>query len=321
MNELQRMCHIIRFKKPKKTEFVAFIKHIVSKTKMKISNDTINYITQFCNYDYRRLLNILQFIYYSHNNRCKVSIKIKDINIFSNSTGNNELFKSTTHLLYDNNISIDKTITYYNAEKVLLPLMIHQNYIPVLFSKYSKNRKNLFLVIKKISQHISFNDLISYHIYNSYNWGIQPLHSILLCYYPTYLMRQLEQNKNIVKFKIKFTSILSKTSIHHVNCNQYNYICRTIKNYNNYYDSENIKFLCKKILVFLFSDNVDTQYEGIRLLKYYGLNVTDTTKLIKFANIYELEDKFTKKISHQFKKISDRITISETQSTRSLHFH
>jgi len=310
MNELQRNCDIIRFNKPKKMDLLKILKKILRKCGMKLNNEFINYIIQLSNYDYRKMINILQFLYYSNEDKNIKNLTGAYLDNILDKTGNNsniELFKSCETLLY-NKVNMDKTLIFYNIEKVLLPLMIHQNYLPVLFSKCN-NEEKIFSTILKISRHISRSDLVNSFIYNSHNWDLQQSHALLSCYYPSYLINSLVnfEKKHYVKVKIKFTSILSKVSIYHVNYNQYNYICRTIKNYKNFFDYTIMKYVCKNILYHIFSNNTSVQYQGICLLKYYDLKVTDISKLIKFSNIMKYEKKFNKKMCHQLKKIMDKM--------------
>lgn len=309
MNELQRNCDIIRFKRPRKLDLLKILRKILKKTGMKMNTDLINYIINLCNYDFRKMINILQFLYYTNNEKNGNKMDLSYLNILDKTSNNSniELFKSCETLLY-NRVDMDKTLIFYNIEKVLLPLMIHQNYIPVLFSKCNKGNK-IFPIIFKISQHISNNDLVNSFIYNSHNWDLQHSHALLSCYYPSYLINEYVkyENKNCSKVKIKFTSILSKVSIYHVNYNQYNYICRTIKNYKNYFDYTIMKYICKNILYHIFSNNINLQNKGIHLIKYYDLKVTDISKLIKFSNVMIYESKFNKKMCHHFKKIMDKL--------------
>jgi len=317
MNDLERKCDIIRFNNPTENNMLNYVRKVLKANNINIKENILKYIINYSNSDFRKLSNILQFIYYLFENNYMKNIKISDLDGIidkKNVTSNVELFKSSEELFYKNNPTLEDVQIFYDMEKVLLPLMIHQNYTSVLFSKINQNNcmGDIFHTIKKISERYSSNDIINNNIYDNHVWELQKSYAFLCCYYPVHLINSLisrnnAELKNIKRIKIKFTSILSKTSIYHVNFNQYNTICKTIKNYDNYYDHEIMCFVSKKILYYLFSDDNEYHLNGLRLLKYFGLNTNSISKLIKFSCVDTYKEIFTKKLCNSFKKTFDNM--------------
>jgi hypothetical protein len=191
-----------------------------------------------------------------------------------------ELYDNIKKILTEHE-SIDKVNYYYNLDKILFPLLIHENYKNYVI-KNLKNKKDIYKCILEVSENIMFCDIINDYIFNNYLWNIQNLYSIIFCHYSSYIINKKYEKRKIIKYpKIEYTKILTKNSILFINFKQYKLILNNIK-YNHNFDNMIINYITENILIYLLYDIEN----GIKYLLEYGFTKKDILKLIKFSNEY-----------------------------------
>ena len=105
---------------------------------------------------------------------------------------------------------------YYESEKVLLPLMIHQNYLNVLNHKYNdpEDTNKKYEQAQEISELLSNGDVIENYIYGEQIWDLNDVHGYYSCIAPSYLLSYENIND---KINISFPTDLNKASIAKIN--------------------------------------------------------------------------------------------------------
>jgi hypothetical protein len=122
---------------------------------------------------------------------------------------------SANKSLMDRFKSIEECIRFYKSEKVLLPLMMYENFHTAIEAKgISGQRKKQKYA--KISDILSQSDLVETRIYSEQNWEFQPIHGFLSCGYVSYILNEGETSE-IKNYKINFSSDLNKTSLKNIN--------------------------------------------------------------------------------------------------------
>ena len=125
----------------------------------------------------------------------------------------------------------------YEIEKVLLPLMIHENYLKKIFEGSSKKDKqyNLFILdnLVKILDSLSYGDNIETSIYTDQNWYLQNIHGFYTCLYTSYIINKTNPNNKINNSDIKFSSDLNKTSLKNINRKNINNLLKIVNNKSN----------------------------------------------------------------------------------------
>ena len=112
-------------------------------------------------------------------------------------------------------MDIASVISLYNNEKVLLPLIVHENYYKDLFERrlpYAERTR----AIESISEYISMSDIIETDIYTDQSWRLQNMHCFISCIKPLWIMNQKKQLTS-VNYGISFSSELNKTSLKNIN--------------------------------------------------------------------------------------------------------
>ena len=115
-----------------------------------------------------------------------------------------DIFKSTEKLLngYKNekDFDIDECLDIYECNKVIIPLMIYQNYHEFV------SQENYLNIIEKISN----ADIFENYIYCEQIWDLVRIYGIIGCVIPSFYSNKFSKNPNSVK--LKFSDDLHKTS-------------------------------------------------------------------------------------------------------------
>jgi replication factor C subunit 1 len=233
LNDLKKNCDEIQFNSPIKLDFLKLIKSICSEEKIKIENDeAINILIEFCQKDIRRLINLLQEFSYNFKEIKKEYV----LDFISKSREKNidiGLFDATGKIL-NNYLDYDTILKLYESEKVLLPLMIHENYIRKVLNKCSDDWNDVLFNLVKISDSISRGDNIETSIYTDQNWYLQNIHGFYTCLNSSYWINKSNKNNNIDVKKIKFSSDLNKTSLKNINRKNITNLSKIIPNKSIY---------------------------------------------------------------------------------------
>ncbi len=216
LNDLKKYCMEIKFYSPSSYDITKFIQKICKEEHIDIKdNESLEQLIQFSQYDIRRLINVLQEYSYNYNN-----INIKDIKTFISKSITKDigigLFEASLELLNNEN-NFEQIYKLYEIDKVLIPLMVYENYYKKIISP--KNKITIDEQIDKmvnISESISIGDNIETSIYTDQNWYLQDIHSFYTCYNTSYLANNCNIKK-ITASEIKFSADLNKTSLKNIN--------------------------------------------------------------------------------------------------------
>lgn len=188
-------------------------------------------IIAFCQGDLRLLITIMQ----------DLSLCFKDIIItrdhFDSFLQNNTKIKNLDLHLFDSfrrlllyKGDINKSLSQYNNDKVLLPLILQENFYKDMQNrKLSTDVKNS--ASKMISEYISQGDIIETYIYTDQNWHLQDMHCFISCTAPIHLLDTLSPytSTDDIKYTMKFSSELNKTSLKNINRKNIGIICNSTR--------------------------------------------------------------------------------------------
>ena len=145
LNDLKKNCMEIRFIPPANYELKNLVNKILKEEKIIIKDENvIDKFIEFSQSDIRKLINILQELNYHYHNK---EITEKDFNDYVKLSKQkyNELglFETTLEMV-NSKKTYDEINQFYENEKVLLPLMIHENYPKKILNK-STGKKEIFI--------------------------------------------------------------------------------------------------------------------------------------------------------------------------------
>ena len=214
-NDLKKYCTEFVFYSPSSYELSEYIKKICKVEQIEIMDaSSIDMLIQFTQYDIRRLVNVLQEYYYNYK-----TLNIKDITTFIERS----IMKDVDIGLYDASLSIINNVSdfeqmfkLYEIDKVLVPLMINENYYKkILSTKNKSNWDDMLNQMVQISDSLSIGDNIETSIYTDQNWYLQNIHGFYTCYNTSYYINK--SDKKLTKTDMKFSADLNKTSLKNIN--------------------------------------------------------------------------------------------------------
>ena len=238
-NDLKKYCQEFNFYSPSTYELTEFIKKICVTEKIDIMDDkSVELLIQFTQFDIRRLINILQEYHYNFN-----TLNISDITIFIERSIMKDidlgLYETSLNLI-NNSYDFEQIYKLYEIDKVLVPLMINENYYKkVLASKNKDKWTEQLNQMVEISDSLSIGDNIETSIYTDQHWYLQNIHGFYTCYNTSYHINK--SDKKLVKTDIKFSTDLNKTSLMNINKKNINNLQKIILNKS----IDEILILCK----------------------------------------------------------------------------
>ena len=294
LNDLKKNCHEIKFYSPSSYDLKLFIKNICKSEKIKIDNDdSIDTLIELSQYDIRRLLNLIED--YSYNYKI---LSNKNITKFEKQT----LLKDTniglydaTRILLNDDLEFDNIYKIYESEKVLLPLMIQENYYKKICNSKKSIKEKLDSIVN-ISDSISFGDNVETSIYTDQNWYLQEIHGFFTCVKPSKLCNEF--NYNILGNLINFSSDLNKTSLKNINKKNINNLQKIIGNKS----VEEILLLCKLTNYCFDNENYAIIIDKLKQYKF-KLDIKDIElclKIDKTIDFITLKTKEKKKVIKLF---------------------
>ncbi len=266
LNDLKRGCNEIIFNCPTNNELKTLIMNIFNNEKIKLETDRIiDKLIILSQNDIRRLINLSQELSFHVKNNI---ITEECLNEFIEKSREKNidigLFESTEKIL-NNYLDYDNIMKLYESEKVLLPLMIHENYLKKILNNSEHNFQDIIYNIVKISDSISRGDNIETSIYTDQNWYLQNIHGFYTCLNTSYW---INKSKNIINSnEIKFSSDLNKTSLKNINRKNIMNLSKIINNKSN----QEILML-NKICNHLIKEN--KEQELINILNGYNKNIS-----------------------------------------------
>jgi DNA polymerase III delta prime subunit len=277
--DIKKYCTTIYFKIPSNNNMLSMINNIIIHENINMDLNVKTKIIEFSQNDFRRLINIIEDIYNSVID--KKNITINDINkytFFSKKKNLDIGLIDTTRKLITSYSNINDIIKLYHNEKVLLPLMLHDFYIKTIFYKFN-NPKLIINSIQKISDSMSYSDIVETNIYMDQNWYLHDIYGYFSCVKTSYELNKFKSKPIDYNFPIKYScSDLNKTATKNINKNKLIEIINDdIPNFKNM--SLNELLFINKYIITLFKNNNITRIKEI--MKQYNINIKSLEKIIK----------------------------------------
>ena len=283
LNDLKKNCDEVKFECPTLNELYELINKICINENIKIKNINImNELITFSQFDIRRLINLLQEMsfHYKYIDEKAIEVFIEKSREKNIDTG---LFDATNKIL-NNYLDYDTIIKLYEFEKVLLPLMIHENYIKKVLYKSTDNWSDTIYDLVKVSDSISRGDNIETSIYTDQNWYLQNIHGFYTCINTSYWINKNNKEYLINNKNIKFSSDLNKTSLKNINRKNITNLLKIIPN-KSIYDI----LILNKICNYLLKNNKENELIKILLYNTKDLTVKEIELCLKIDKTSEFE--------------------------------
>ena len=205
LNEAKKYSNEVKIYPPYESEIVKWVNNICKNEKILLDWDQIKKFVEYCQNDMRKILIQLDELKINYGtNKINSLILENFMNIMKKKDLDFDLYKATNKMLTDYR-DIETCLELYETEKVLMPLMIHENYHKFIKeSEYSKVLDNL-----------SIGDILENYIYGEQNWDLLELHGIISCGIPSYLINKYSNGKK--NGSLVFAADLNRTSVKKMN--------------------------------------------------------------------------------------------------------
>ncbi|ATZ80577.1 replication factor C large subunit [Bodo saltans virus] len=287
----------IYMKQPSLEYINILLRKILIGEKLKFDDKlAIDKIREHAQFDYSRLLHIIYDIQkYSKSQLFTLKMLEEYFESSAIKNADIEIYKSSAELIlrYKN---IDECLRIYNGEKVIIPLMIQQNY-PKCITELQNNNKDNLALLCKISECISFGDIVENYIYSEQDWDIKNAHCFYTCVIPSFELNNISISSNVekIKYSLDFPNDLNRTSIKKINK-------RNVVNANAYLKNMSIgDFMYANTLTKKLIDDKNIT-ECSNIYKSYGAKADTIISVLKIDKINADKNQYPTNIKKIFNK-------------------
>lgn len=270
----------VSFSQPDRSELMILLSKVAKSENMRFENIETGYLlVDHSQNDFRRLVSSLQDIKTKY---VKPIVTLEDmtkyVTISKTKDINVDIFRAVVQMMikYKN---VGQCLKMYEKEKVIIPLVMHQNYIKTIVENHPKGQSQ-FSLVNNIAKSLAFGDLVENYIYSDQNWDMQEVHGILACAEPAHKIYSEKINVNIESLRnsFEFPYDLNRTSIKKINK-------KNIINSNQCLKNLEIKdfIFANKLICQLIEDNkID---EIAELFEGYNAKVENVDSILKIDKI------------------------------------
>jgi replication factor C subunit 1 len=289
---IKKFSHKVTFYIPSAYDLRQILTRIAQNENVLFENSfVVEKIINYSQGDIRQLIFILYELKCMHEGK---KITLKSVREYCDASNMRDvdinLYKATNKLL-QNYKSINGCVALYETEKVLLPLMIQQNYIECIIQNYDEDC-DTYKLTQIISDSLSMGDITENYIYGEQNWNMQDIHGIFTCVTPSFYINVNENNKRL-DFNSSFPKDLNKTSIKSINKKNIVNTDQCLKNMNIF----DYIFVSKVVYNYIQNNNIE---DCVKLLSGYNMEMEYIESLLKINKIKKNKSILTLKQKKEF---------------------
>lgn len=289
---IKKFSHKVTFYIPSAYDLRQILTHIAQNENILFENSfVVEKIINYSQGDIRQLIFILYELKCIHEGQ---KITLKSVREYCDASNMRDmdinLYKATNKLL-QNYKSINGCVALYETEKVLLPLMIQQNYIECIIQNYDDD-VDKYKLTQIVSDSLSMGDITENYIYGEQNWNMQDIHGIFTCVTPSFYINVNDNNKRL-DFNSSFPKDLNKTSIKSINKKNIVNTDQCLKNMNIF----DYIFVSKVVYNYIQNNNIE---DCVKLLSGYNMEMEYIESLLKINKIKKNKSILTLKQKKEF---------------------
>lgn len=205
LNETKKYSNEIKIYAPFPSDIGKWVYNICKSEKIMLEYQLIQLFIEYCQNDLRKILIQLDELKINYGtDKINQETLEKFMDIMKKKDKNYDLYKATEKMLLEYE-SIDTCLELYESQKVLMPLMIHENYHDYIKQEH----------YYKIIDIMSKADLLENYIHGEQNWDLLEIHGYKSCAIPSYYINKYRNNNSTNK--ICFAIDLNRTSVKKMN--------------------------------------------------------------------------------------------------------
>lgn len=279
---LKKNANIVQFFQPSRDNLKKLLIKVCHAEKMHFESEKVaDILLEHSQNDYRRLVSLLDNLKLNFGSKDLNLKDVQDYCIISKKKDTDvHIYKATAEMIV-NYQNIDECLRLYEGEKVIIPLVMHQNYIKCII-QYHKSGSISFALANDIARSIAMGDVIENYIYSDQNWDMQEVHGFLTCVNPSFKLSRENLNigKEYLAQYLKFPIDLNRTSIKKINH-------RNVVNSNVCLKNLEIKdfIYANRLVRKLIEEN--KLEECAKLFSGYGIKIENLESVLKIDKINE----------------------------------
>ena len=271
----KKHCPEIKFELPGETSLKTIISRICKSENLQIIPEVVNKIIEYSQKDIRKCILILQDLYLTFGDNID-EIKFKQYRLYTQRKDIDCGLLISNKNLMDNYKSIQSSLKMYDKEKVLLPLMLFENY-PLAIENKLLNKPQKIDMIHNVINSLSNGDVIETNIYSDQNWYLQDTHGFFSCVKPAFDMISKNNNKF---YNLNFSYDLNSVSIKNINRKNFMNIRNHLINFNN-----NDILCLHKMYKFLIKSKKTDKLN--KILVDYKINIKNISSINNIDKTYD----------------------------------
>ena len=195
---------------PNKYTLEKIIDRIYNKEKIKIDVDAKMLVIKNTANDIRTLVTILYELYMKYGKKKITYEKVeKFFEYFDKKKVDLDIYDSA-HKTLIKKIKTKELLSFFETDKLLFPLLIHENLHKAINTKDIDSNKKIEL-LDNCMDIITINDTLQQKMFNEQKWQLFPISGFYSTVYPNTLLSKYKV-KNNKKFTMDFSKILNKMS-------------------------------------------------------------------------------------------------------------
>jgi len=282
IKQLQKECCEIQFTLPDAGMMRRLLDRISTKEGLTITDNARDFIIEWSQADFRRMVGILEFL----SIHACLPIDLSQVESFYTVLTNKEkdvyITDSIKRLLNDV-LPIEDINSIYNADKSKAPMVVHQNYIKAIDKQRVGYREKIDNAIKTIDS-LVVSDVIEKHMYNSQHWHLQTVQGLSCTYVPNYYINRFPK---MAQANSTWASVLSISSqSQNLKKNMYEII--SLINGKRSYSIDDVQHLIEIVLQSIMEGDYES---AVKLIMNY--TICDIQEL-KTKKVFPVIDKLLK---------------------------
>jgi len=292
IKQLQKECTEINFTMPDNTQMTQAVERIMTAEHMKMCKRAIDKIIVFAQGDFRRLVNILEFLYVNYGQSISVDNVEETFDILIKKEQDIHITDNIKRILNEHQ-PFDVVMAIYNGDKSKVPMVVHQNYINAIHIQKTTYR-NKMNNIKKSIDSLVMSDILEKVMYTSQSWNLQNQHGIACTYIPNFYINKHKKDSNVTSTWASILSINSQSQ--NLKKNFYEIIYRIPGRRS--YTINDVQLLTEMILSNLIAGNYE---KAVQITVQYNICDVQEFRTKKCIAVFEKLLKFIKTVAYQAK--------------------
>jgi DNA polymerase III delta prime subunit len=270
IKNLQKECFEMTFSHPDKKALSVVLERVITGEHMQIEEEAKALIMEYAQYDFRRLVGIIEFLYITCGDSITQSHVEWSYDVLSRKEQDQHITDSVKRLI---NYRLDGSTVYsiYDADKSKAPMVVHQNYLQAIALQKTQPMIKIDNAISCMDSLI-VSDITEKIMYNTQSWHLQPIQGFTSTLIPNYYINMYPKTSQLTAIWASVLSVSSQSQ--NLRKNMYAEIYNVDGEHS--YSIEDVQVIIEIVFQHLIAGQTET---AIKILLDYDM--TELNELIQ----------------------------------------